>query len=191
MLKGLEYLDASVSKTEGFEGRIQWLYLDGYRNVTVGVGRLLSNLLAAQALPFKSSDGTLATEDQVAQDFARVSAMDPGHLATYYLASSSIRLLNEDIDGMLSGVVANNDRWLREQFKAYASWPTCAKLATLDMIYNLGPTRFLRYTELNKALEAQDWNTAAKQSGRNIHDPAFVERNRWTICQFLDAGKQV
>jgi hypothetical protein len=187
---GLEYLDLSASKIEGFEGRVEWLYLDTYRHVTTGVGKMLASVLAAQALPFRSPSGEPATMEEIAADFARVSAMEPGHLPTYYLSSTSVRLLNQDVDAILFSVVAECDRWLRKQFANYASWPLAVKLATLDMRYNLGPKRFLHYTKLNAALAAEDWMTAAKQSRRNVSDAAFAERNYWTLSQFLDAEKQ-
>lgn len=189
--EGLEYLDESAGKIEHWESRVHWLYLDRPGLVTVGVGRMLPTVEAAQALPFKTSEGQPATAEHVAHDFNRVHAMEPNHLATFYLCAESIRLASSDIEALLFTDVTDCDRWIRKQFTHYDAWPKCAKLATIDMRYNLGPKRFLRYTEMIRGLNSEDWELAAKECDRNIRDAAFAARNYWTRCQFLDAAKEV
>lgn len=181
-----QYLDEACNKIEGFEGRVPWFYLDEFGNVTVGVGRMLPNVAEAQALPFQLNDMP-ARLDQVAEDYERVKAMVPNHLPTFYLSSQSVKLGEGDIDALLYSVVVDVDRRLRQSFLHYLSWPKSAKLATIDMLYNLGGRNFMLYKHLIRALMAEDWTTAAKESGRNIEDAAFAARNYWTRVCYLDA----
>jgi GH24 family phage-related lysozyme (muramidase) len=187
----MEYLDESAAKVEDFENRIHWMYLDKPGNVTVGIGKELPSLSFAQALPFRYQDGMPATAEEIAIDFARVSGMEPGHTAIYYLSEHSCRLQDPDIEALLFSELADCDRWLAKHFPNYPNWRKPAKLGALDMRYNLGATRFLRYPDMIRGLLAGDWETVARECDRNIHDAAFAQRNSWTRCCFLDAGKEI
>ena len=102
------YLDECMAKIEEFEGRVPWLYLDSPGLVTVGVGNMLPNVMAAERLPFHLA-GTPATTDQIKADYKRVAAMSPNHLPTFYLCSSSLRLNDYTIEALLFRVVAETD----------------------------------------------------------------------------------
>jgi GH24 family phage-related lysozyme (muramidase) len=182
------YLDESMAKIEEFEGRVPWLYLDEPGLVTVGVGNMLPNVLAAERLPFQNAAGILSTTDEIKADFSRVAAMSPNHLPTFYLCSTSIRLTDYTIESLLFRVVTEVDGYLRNFFSRFEVWPTPAKLATLDMVYNLGPGRFGRgYPNLIRALFAQNWTDAATESARDNKDAAFILRNQWTRDSYLAA----
>jgi len=46
------YLEQSLEKLKEFEGSVPWMYRDTVGKVTVGVGFMLPNAEAAQALAF-------------------------------------------------------------------------------------------------------------------------------------------
>jgi GH24 family phage-related lysozyme (muramidase) len=161
------------------------MYLDTVGKVTVGVGLMLPNLGTALALPFLLGD-TPATTDEITEDFARVANMIPGRRPIFYHAPGSPQLSTNEIQTKLAKVVNAFDADLRAHFTTYDGMPDPAKLALLDMIYNLGPSGlFNGYSTLMKAVQAQDWTLAAAQCRR--HGPSAA-RNTWTRTEFLAAA---
>ena len=178
------YLEQSLEKIKEFEGSVPWMYLDTVGKVTVGVGLMLANETAAHALPFVAGAGA-ATPDQIARDFSRVSAMKKGQLARFYLSRQGLQLSEDTIDARLRETLEGFEGYLRSHIAGYDTLPDAAKLALLDMIYNLGPGRlFAEYPRLIAAIERADWRSAAVASQRRGPSPA---RNAWTRQQFLAA----
>ena len=181
----VSYLEQSLAQIKEFEGVVPWMYLDTVGKVTVGVGLMLVSEVAAHALPFLSGERA-ATVEEIGRDFLRVSAMKKGQLASFYTASNGLRLPADVIDERLRGALIGFEGYLRSHMAGYDSFPDAAKLALLDMSYNLGPGRFFsEYGRLVQAVERGDWKGAAAASARRGPSAA---RNRWTRQQFLAAG---
>jgi len=182
----MSYIDDAVTATMGWEGSIPWMYLDSRGNVTVGCGQLLSNPADACALPFQSAAGSgAATETDVTADFRRVKAMTPDQEAGFYHADTSPILSVTEMAWMLRTIVSSNDASLQEAFAGWRTFPDSAKVALLDMEYNIGEGELLRgYPKMDAAIKAQDWRTAAAQCKRIGISAA---RNNWTKQMFLAA----
>ena len=184
----MSYLDDALTAITAHEGSINWCYLDTRGNVTVGVGMLLPNLDAALALPFQIAGmgGDLpATHDQIEQDWNRIKAMPAGKSAEFYECLSSCVLTDADIQANLLAYVATEERALRAGLPSYDSYPDPAKIALLDMGFNLGTAGLLHgYPHLCAACEAGNWTLASQQCHRN---GAGDTRNQWTVNQFLAA----
>ncbi len=156
--------------------------------VTVGVGLMLPDSKSAGALPFTVGDRQ-ATAEEIAADFHRVSALPKGRTAAFYHKPGGLRLAEETIDERLREVLEGFEGYLRAHIAGYPRLPDAAKLALLDMVYNLGPGRlFQEYPKLIGAIERGDWADAAKASLRRGPSAA---RNTWTKEQFLDAARQI
>ena len=182
------YLEQSMEKIMEFEGVVPWMYLDTVGKVTVGVGLMLVNEIAAHALPFLSGDKA-ATTEEIAREFLRVSAMQKGKLAKFYATSRALRLPPEAIDEKLRSALLGFEGYLRSYLHGYDDFPDAAKLALLDMVYNLGPGHlFAEYPRLIAAVERGDWKSAAALSARR--GPSAT-RNTWTRQQFLNAGELI
>lgn len=190
----MSYLDDSVAQIEVFEGRVRWLYLDTKGNVTCAVGLMLPNLAAALALPFQIMSGGVevpATAGQILADFNRVADMQPGLKASAYECATSVFLADDEMDSLLRKVVAANDSLLSKFYKTYVAWPDAAKLAILDMCYNLGAQHLERtYPTMDGYLNLVPPNFigASEQCARDANDPEFEARNEWTRKQFLEAA---
>ncbi len=179
------YLEQSLEKIKEFEGSIPWMYLDTVGKVTVGVGLMLPNEVSAHALPF-TTEGRTATAEEIGQEFARVSAMSKGRAAGFYAGRPVLQLSTATIDGKLLATLGGFEGYLRTHIPGYDLLPVSAKLALLDMIYNLGPGRlFAQYPRLLAAIERGDWKTAAAASLRRGPSAA---RNAWARQQFLNAA---
>ncbi|MDE3106395.1 MAG: hypothetical protein KGK08_14590, partial [Acidobacteriota bacterium] len=78
------------------------------------------------------------------------------------------------------------ERQLRNLYTGYDGYPDAAKMALLDMVYNLGAMKLRNeYPRMNAAVLAQDWATAAQQCNRQGINAL---RNQWTQQQFEEAA---
>jgi GH24 family phage-related lysozyme (muramidase) len=178
------YLEQSLVKLKEFEGCVPWMYRDTVGKVTVAVGLMLPDASAAAALPFVSTSGT-ATSEQIEAEFARVQALPLGRTSSFYKIPTSPQLTQAAIDAKLTAVLQGFESDLRARMQHYDHLPDPAKLALLDMIYNLGPQRlFSEFPHLIQAVEAGSWAQAAENCLRRGPSAA---RNAWTRQQFLSA----
>lgn len=184
----MAYLDDAAAQEELWEEKVPWMYLDTDGNVTVGIGQMLPNLDAAQALRFglPPFGVGLAQEQQIADDFFRVKAMEPGMIASRYLSTLSPRLPDAEIERVLSTSLTFVDDELAKLYVNYADAPYPAKLAAMDLGYNLGITRLRdEFPHLNAAFERGDWHECAAQCHRK---GISLARNNWTQGQFNAAS---
>jgi GH24 family phage-related lysozyme (muramidase) len=182
------YFAELLAQLKLFEACVPWMYLDSVGKVTVGVGLMLPDAATACALGFVAAGlpAAPATPPQIAADFARVAALAPDKLPAFYQAANSLQLPQEIIDAKLSEVLAVFENTLRSGIPGYDALPGPAKMALLDMAYNLGPAGLLKgYPKMLSAVEAGDWAQAAAQCARNGIGAA---RNAWTQQQFLSAA---
>jgi GH24 family phage-related lysozyme (muramidase) len=178
------YLEQSLAKLKEFEGCVPWMYRDTVGKVTVGVGLMLPDARAAEALPFVLG-ARAATPEEIAAEYARVDAMMLGRASAFYKVPSSLELTQQTIDAKLKSVLEGFEADLRTQFPHYDALPDGVKMALLDMIYNLGPEGLFKgFPHLVAAVEAGAWAQAAEHCMRRGPSAA---RNAWTRQQFLSA----
>jgi len=158
------------------------MYLDSVGKVTVGTGLMLPNTEAAIALPFQF-DNRPAVAQEIMVDFRRVSMMAKGKAAGFYHGAMSVVLAAADIDSLLRQRVAGVEGQLREAISTYDAFTSPAKLALLDMAYNLGISGLIKgFPKLLKAIVTGNWKAAADECHRNGPSTA---RNDWTKQQLL------
>ncbi len=178
------YLDRSIAKLEEFEGCVPWMYRDTVGRVTVGVGLMLPDAQAAQALPFLAGS-QMATPAEAASEFARIHAMPMAREASFYKVAGSLELTQETIHANLRMVLEGFEDDLRKEVSQYDGLPDGVKMALLDMVYNLGPAGLFRgFPHLMAAVKAGEWAQAASCCARRGPGPV---RNAWTREQFLGA----
>lgn len=160
------------------------MYRDTVGKVTVGVGLMLPDAKAAQALPFVLG-ARAATPEEIAAEYARVDAMTLGRASSFYKVPTSLELTQQTIDAKLSSVLAGFEADLRTEFPHYDALPDGVKMALLDMIYNLGPAGLFKgFPHLVAAVQNGAWAQAAEHCMRRGPSSA---RNSWTRQQFLTA----
>jgi GH24 family phage-related lysozyme (muramidase) len=160
------------------------MYRDTVGKVTVGVGLMLPDAKAAQALPFVLG-ARAATPEEIAAEYARVDAMTLGRASSFYKVPTSLELTQQTIDARLSSVLAGFESDLRNEFRHYDMLPDGVKMALLDMIYNLGPAGLFKgFPHLVAAIQTGAWAQAAEHCMRRGPSAA---RNNWTRQQFLSA----
>jgi len=182
------YLDDAVAATASFEGRIHWMYLDTNKQatVTVGVGQMIPNAQAALRYRFRRPNAEVANNDEIVAEFTRVKEMRPGYSAKAYRRSDSLLLADEDIDEALRQTMSDCVVDLASLFPDFHDYPAPAKIALVDMCFNLGLTKLrLDFPKFCQAVKAQRWQAASVECHRI--GPS-EERNEWTKEQFLIAG---
>jgi GH24 family phage-related lysozyme (muramidase) len=178
------YLEQSLAKLKEFEGCVPWMYRDTVGKVTVGVGLMLPDAKAAEALPFVLG-ARCATPQEISAEYARVDAMALGRASSFYKTPASLELTQQTIDAKLSSVLEGFEAELRTEFPHYDTLPDSVKMALLDMIYNLGPAGLFKgFPHLIAAVQTGAWSQAAEHCMRRGPGEA---RNNWTREQFLSA----
>src|ERR1700688_2463084 len=95
--------------------------------------------------------------DAMLADYTRVLSLPPGRLSGFYRSTTSPTLPHAAIDSLLLQHLTFFDGHLSQQFSAYSTFPDPAKLALLDMIYNLGVTGLFKgYPTLMGQVQKQD-----------------------------------
>jgi hypothetical protein len=183
------YQEQSANQLRIFEATIPWMYLDTRGHVTAAVGVMLPSSADALKLPWVDVKGNPASAFDVTEEFLRVQRMPAGRSAQYYYLDTAPKLSLTEISFLLDATVATCEGELVKTFDKYAQFPAPAKLALIDMVYNLGMAKLVReYFHFCAAVSRMDWETAAANCHRN--GPAEI-RNDWTKQQFLDAATEV
>jgi GH24 family phage-related lysozyme (muramidase) len=146
-----------------FEGVLNFMYTDALGLVTTGMGNLIDSPGAAQGLPWKNPDGSLADPDTVAAQWQAVkdgpinSSVNAGYLTT-------IRLDDAGIQQAIQNTMAQDIGVLRGYFPTWDSLPADAQLAILSMAWAMGPGFPATFTSFTASINAGDFDTAASQA---------------------------
>lgn len=178
------YLDDAAARLVIDEEPIGWMYRDTLGNMTAATGKLLREFGDALALPFKVGDRR-ATPAELAGEWNRVHAMAFGQAfaARHFKSAVSPLLGEEDMASLLRKRIEADDAELTKRLPGYAAAPDAAKVALLNMAYNLGDYGLEgRYPTLDGAVERGDWGQAAEECHRHGISEA---RNEWTREMFL------
>lgn len=187
-MAGEDFNKDLLSLIKSGEGSIDHMYLDTVSKVTVGVGNMLPNAAAAQALAFlQRSDNTPATQQQIADEFSTVSKQQPGKIASSYKVYTKLYLTDAAIDALLQKRLDQFTVQLQKDFPDWATYPDPAKLALTDMAFNLGNAGLVNgFPSLTHAAKNKNWNECANQCNRKgIAD----SRNAETKALFLEAAR--
>ncbi|MCP3367759.1 glycoside hydrolase family protein [Bradyrhizobium cajani] len=163
----MDVRESAVTRTAGFEAFVEHFYLDTVGKVTIGYGRMVPNADAAVDLPLKKN-GSDADDDAKRDEWALIKSKPAGKPASYYRQFTKLTLQESDAKAMLRENLEGSAADLKTRFPELDDYPNDAQDALLDMMFNLGLTKFSRakWPKLFAAVEAKDWTTAAAESNR-------------------------
>ncbi len=174
-----------------YEGNVPHMYLDSVGLVTIGVGNMIRNLTAALKLNLVvRKTGAIATKEQITADYENVKKhWLSGATAPYYKKYTQLIMTGVEVNRLTNKHIKNFYSELKRLFPDFDDYPTEARLALLDMIFNLGMEKLKNlFPKLNKAVKVKDWAEAAAQSNR----PQLEDlRNRYVRELFEAAAKGV
>lgn len=172
-----------------YEGRIAHMYLDSKGYVTVGVGHLLSTANDAKKLQFKTKEGRLASAEEIHIEYEMIKALPKNRADSFYRRYATLFLPDQEIDRLTVQHIESFNRELRRQYPGFESFPSSARLALFDMIFNLGLTRLRAlWPNLNAAVSKRNWKRAAEESRRS--PPVSDTRNQYVKELFERASEQ-
>lgn len=154
-----------------YEGNVPHMYLDSLGHVTIGVGHLVRNLRNALKLNLVVAGGeragAIATKEQLTADYENVKKQPPGQLAYKYKKYTKLIMKVVEVNRLTNKHIKSFYSELKRLFPEFDDYPTEARLALLDIIFNLGMTKLRKeWPKLNKAVKIKDWTEAAAESNR-------------------------
>ena len=103
--------------------------------------------------------------------------------ASYYKDLSELYLNEEAINAELQRKIEDFIKGLKLDFPEFTHYPAQAKMAIVDMAYNLGVQGLVRkFPTLCRAIQSKNWSLCAQECRRKQISQA---RNDWTKQQFL------
>jgi len=168
-----------VARLERFEGRTKYMYRCTGGEVTIGIGHAIASAADAARLTWTTG------ADAAQADFGRVAASDKGKPAPSYQPLSTCRMSDEAIDTLASADVACFTGQLEVSFPNWHRYPAPAQEALFDMAYNLGVGGLQKFHSLLAAVDAGQWETAARECHRMGIGEA---RNEETAALFRQAA---
>jgi len=173
-----------------YEGDVRHMYLDAEGYVTIGVGHLVPNLAAALKLNLVvGKTGAIATDAQITIDYEAVKKQWKSDTAApYYKKYTQLIMTAVEVDRLTNKHIRTFYNELKRLFPDFDDYPTEARLALLDMIFNLGMTKLRNlFPKLNKAVKAKNWAEAVAESRRK--SPVSDARNNYVKALFEVAAK--
>jgi GH24 family phage-related lysozyme (muramidase) len=172
-----------------WEKDIPHFYQDHRGNVTIGVGRKVPNVEMAKAIPMAvmNSSGQVireATTEEVETAYNKVKDYPlKGYVAEHYKPDDKNNFDNLEVTPetmkvmAMSNLIEHADA-LRRNVPNFDKLPSELQTAMLDMHYNMGGGNFnmVKWGDFFKAVDKQDWPTAARESHRT---DVKKERNQY------------
>ncbi|NKB35376.1 MAG: hypothetical protein GKR91_19935 [Pseudomonadales bacterium] len=150
------------------EGCVSHMYLDTVGKVTVGVGNMLKKPSSAASLPFiVEASGEKAPEEAIEEEFEQVSSQESARPAKYYKQFTQLVLSDYEINQLLDMRLDKFEIKLKSDFPKYDDYPEDARLALIDMAYDLGNKGLVKkFPTFTNAARKADWLTCANECKR-------------------------
>lgn len=186
------YMAMCVNNLKNHEGYKNRMYKDDKGNITVGIGHKLSTPEMAAALPFTRTHSFHAHGDDITKEVGVSDGEIMGAWNAYKNDSKAVpnmHLTDEAIVNTCISDVETAQKGLRGLYSGYDSFPEHAKVALVDMAFNLGITTLSKkFTKFNAAVNNKDWKAAAAESHRDLNQNGDA-RNKDTAAQLLQAAQ--
>lgn len=208
---GLPWEDEAKSNIKDHEKDYEYPYIDSTFNITIGYGINIDKKSVFVALPwkFEKETGPDATKEQIESAYAeltrqksvsnnlkRVEDKKTGETKTVFNVVAGAQ---RDWSHLILPQAKRDDlfqekfNYFRDvlpakKFSDFDCFPPPAKIALIDMIFNMGETVFSRggWPNLFKAVNQRDWRTAAEECSRK---DVPEERNTKTRNFFIKAAE--
>ncbi len=174
-------------KLEEYEGFIEHIYRDSNGFATVAVGHMMPNVQAAQQLTFYTQKGSRATAAEIKVDYDAVMKQPANRLAVFYKRFTTLKMKRADADQLTNKHIDSFYKELKIIYPDFDTFPSEAKLALIDIIFNVGMTNLKnKWPTMNAAIKAKDWAKAAANSNRKA--PISAARNKYVKDLFIKAS---
>ena len=174
------------------ERPIRFMYLDTAGKVTVGVGHLVPNVENAKELGFVVRKSEVAaTPAQIAEAYGLVKAVGSGAGGTNaFLKTTNLILRPSAIDSLFEQDFLIHRDSIPSEFPL-ATYPVPAQIGFVDLIFQIGATKFGRdsaYPKFKAALKRRDWLRAGCEA--DVNKPPTPNRNERRKQEFAKAARE-
>lgn len=187
-----------------FEGDIAYPYGDSKGLLTVGIGTNVNREATFLALPWRIGDenGRMASAAEIQDGYNKLTRYIAARMEEaaaqgrqtlnlpdeHYQGIANLRLPKMGRQQMAERDLDAFQRELNAKFNGFNTIPAPAKVALMDMIYNIGGTKFTaaKWPSLFAAVSARDWEKAAAESRRV---DVNARRNSSTAALFKRAAE--
>ena len=175
------FVQRAKRRKERYEGRVLHMYLDTEGYVTCGIGHKISGIHDLSSINWiRSGEARSALEEYYA-----LRRLPAGRLAMFYEPYCELRISNSQADQILENDIMDFLYYLAGKFPGFRDFPENARLAVLDMAFNLGVEGLVKkFPNCTAAIRRQDWRTAAAECHRK---KISAERNNETRVLFESA----
>ena len=193
-----------------FEGVSPWMYQDIKGLITVGRGILIKKVETAQEEPFiwqrdetqedrkmgyssgqaqasLRKKGDRASRIDIKMDYKRVEKLKQGIDFHEYKAATCLELKKNYMKERFQKAYHSHLGELKKWLPKFEDYPKPAKLALINMVYNLGLPKLEGFTKMKTAIELGDWATAGKECIYNSGTPKLWGRNSFNQKKFIEA----
>ena len=182
----MDIRQSAIDRTKGFEEFIAYLYLDTKGKVTLGYGHMVPSATDMDDITM-SDGGAAATSAAKRGAWTTIKGKNAGSLPSSYEQYTTVRITKSDAESLLKDDLNQAATDLSSRFADLDSYPDAAQDALLDMMFNIGKTKFTqaKWKNLFASVNAKNWKTAADESHRtDLPD----DRNDAIKQLFLDAA---
>lgn len=189
---------------DDWEGTIDSFYQDVKGLVSIGVGILADPIRLAMGLPMLRPDGTPASANEIAAEWAKVKALgsgtkeqgNPAAINGWRFARphTRLRLSKDGLRDTLLGKLHLHDLALAKHFPDWETWPADAQMALHNWAWGVGPAA--PYPKMFAALRARKFRAAAEEikilyqraDGTMEEISGLVPRNRANRALLINAA---
>lgn len=197
------WLRTVLSDLRESEGDIEYPYGDSKGVITGGIGTNIDQEAVFLSLPWRigTVDGRLATAAEINEGYRalkkeidvqrqKAAAQNQPTLRTkarHYESTTNLRLPAATSEQLATRDLTAFLRELNKKFPDFNRFPVSARVALMDMIYNIGGTKFTaaKWPSLFTAVSTRDWDRAAAESHRA---DVNAQRNAQTEAYFRQAA---
>ncbi|MBP9811129.1 hypothetical protein KBF38_22685 [bacterium] len=179
------YSQSAVDVIKSFNSPVYHLYLDARERLAIGFGSVIDSADEAAELTMvypkigelKNIRLVTASDDEKRFEFEniRVAPSCPGD-PDAYRALAQLLMSDSEMEGLFHLKMRTAERNLKTVFAEYESYPKDVKTALLDMMYDLGATKFQVFVQFQPAIKSRNWKLAAQRSQRSR---VSAERNQF------------
>lgn len=184
-----------------FEGKaLPYMYADSKGYITTGTGNKIDPINQALILPWKRPDGSLASQQEIADAWNTVKSAYPGVQSTASQSLTNLRLDADGLDRLLFGTLASFNDYLKAHVPNYTQAPADAQMGHNSLAWAYGPGVYgvlgSYGPQLLSAFANNDYATAAAlldpaTAHEQSINPGIVPRIAATKQLFLNADAAI
>ena len=145
------FYDKVIKDLRKWEGVISHAYVDSKGYVTVGVGFMIPSAAAAKGYGFVNrATKKKATAKEKEDEWKNVNKQKKSMRARFYKKFTTLDLPDTEINRKLTTKVQSFERQIKKHYKDYDKYPDEAKLALIDLAYNLGFGGLKKFKNMSK-----------------------------------------